>query len=139
MRIFHLSWGPVIAVILLCLADMIFDYKVNHIKDEAFMAGNLIPTALRLQRVKRLSTLQMTVSMPMILLLLGWFFFDFFQSINYEDELLTSAAWGGIIGGSIGTICGIIFSFQLYHKQQKTRQQVIDQINDLTTGNTPEH
>lgn len=137
--IFHLSWGPVIAIILLCLADAIFDYKVNHIKDEAFMGDNLIPTALRLQRAKRLSTLQMMISMPMILLLLGWFFFDFFQSINYEDELLTSAAWGGIIGGSIGTICGIIFSFQLYHKQQKTRQQVIDQINDLTTGNTPEH
>ena len=136
--IFHLSWGPVIAIILLCLADTIFDYKVNHIKDEAFMGDNLIPTALRLQRAKRLSALQMMVGMPLMLLLFGWFFFDFFQSINYKDELLTSAAWGGIIGGCIGTVCGIIFSFQLYHKQQKTRQQVIDQINDLTAGNTSE-
>ncbi len=136
--IFHLSWGPVIAVILLCLADVIFDYKVNHINDEAFMGDHLIPTALRLQRAKRLSTLQMMVSMPLSILLLGWFLFDFFQSINYENELLTSAAWGGIVGGCIGTVCGIIFSIQLYHKQQKTRQQVIDQINDLTAGNTPE-
>ena len=136
--IFHLSWGPVIAVILLCLADVIFDYKVNHIKDEAFMGDNLIPTALRLQRAKRLSTLQMMVSIPLNILLLGWFFFDFFQNINYEDELLSSAAWGGIVGGCIGLVCGIIFSIQLYHKQQKTRQQVINQINDLTAGNTPE-
>ena len=136
--IFHLSWGPVIAVILLCLVGVIFDYKVNNIKDEAFMGDNLIPTALRLQRAKRLSALQMMISMPLILLLMGWFLFDFFQNINYENELLTSAAWGGIVGGCIGLVCGLIFSFLLYHKQQKTHQQVIDQINDLTAGNTPE-
>lgn len=115
-------------------------YTVCYIfsKDEAFMGDHLIPAALRLQRAKRLSTLQMMVSIPFSILLPGWFLFDFFQSINYENELLTSAAWGGIVGGCIGLVCGLIFSFLLYHKQQKTRQQVIDQINDLTAGNTPE-
>jgi glucan phosphoethanolaminetransferase (alkaline phosphatase superfamily) len=136
--IFHLSWGPVIAVILLCLADVIFDYKVNHIKDEAFMGDNLIPTALRLQRAKRLTVLQMMVSLPLMILWFAWFIIDFFQSIDYQDELLTASAYGGIVGGCIGLVCGIIFAIQLYRKQQKTRQQVIDQINDLTAGNTPE-
>lgn len=136
--IFHLSWGPVIAVILLCLADVIFDYKVNHIKDEAFMGDNLIPTALRLQRAKRLNVLQMMVSMPLMILWFAWFIIDFFQSIDYQDELLTASAYGGIVGGCIGLVCGLIFAIQLYRKQQKTRQQVIDQINDLTAGNTPE-
>ena len=136
--IFHLSWGPVIAVILLCLADTIFDYKVNHIKDEAFMGDNLIPTALRLQRAKRLTVLQMMVSLPLMILWFAWFIIDFFQSIDYQDELLTASAYGGIVGGCIGLVCGLIFAIQLYRKQQKTRQQVIDQINDLTAGNTPE-
>ena len=63
--VFHLSWGPVIAIILLCLASVVFDYKVSHIKDEAFMTDDLIPTALRLQRAKRLSALQMLVSLPL--------------------------------------------------------------------------
>ena len=136
--IFHLSWGPVIAVILLCLADVIFDYKVNHIKDEAFMGDNLIPTALRLQRAKRLTVLQMMVSLPLMILWFAWFIIDFFQSIDYQDELLTASAYGGIVGGCIGLVCGLIFAIQLYRKQQKTRQQVIDQINDLTAGNTSE-
>lgn len=136
--IFHLSWGPVIAVILLCLADVIFDYKVNHIKDEAFMGDNLIPTALRLQRAKRLTVLQMMVSLPLMILWFAWFIIDFFQSIDYQDELLTASAYGGIVGSCIGLVCGLIFAIQLYRKQQKTRQQVIDQINDLTAGNTPE-
>lgn len=136
--IFHLSWGPVIAVILLCLADVIFDYKVNHIKDEAFMGDNLIPTVLRLQRAKRLTVLQMMVSLPLMILWFAWFIIDFFQSIDYQDELLTASAYGGIVGGCIGLVCGLIFAIQLYRKQQKTRQQVIDQINDLTAGNTPE-
>ena len=126
--VFHLSWGPVIAIILLCLAGVIFDYKVSHIKDEAFMTDDLIPTALRLQRAKRLSALQMLV----------WFIVDFFQSINYDSEILTSAAWGGLTGGCIGLVCGLIFAIQLYHKQQKTRQQVIDQINDLMAEDTLE-
>ena len=136
--IFHLSWGPVIAVILLCLADVIFDYKVNHIKDEAFMGDNLIPTALRLQGAKRLNALQMMVFLPLKILWFAWFIIDFFQSIDYQDELLTASAYGGIVGGCIGLVCGLIFAIQLYRKQQKTRQQVIDQINDLTAGNTSE-
>ncbi len=136
--VFHLSWGPVIAIILLCLASVVFDYKVNHIKDEAFMGDNLIPTALRLQRAKRLSALQMLVSLPLILLWFVWFIIDFFQSINYDSEALTSAAWGGLTGGCIGLVCGLIFAIQLYHKQQKTRQQVIDQINDLMAEDTLE-
>ncbi|MST84362.1 hypothetical protein [Hallella mizrahii] len=136
--IFHLSWGPVIAIILLCLADTIFDYKVNHIKDEAFMTDDLIPTALRLQRAKRLSALQMLVSLPLTLLWFVWFIIDFFLSINYDSEALTSAAWGGLTGGCIGLVCGLIFAIQLYHKQQKTRQQVIDQINDLMAEDTLE-
>ena len=136
--VFHLSWGPVIAIILLCLASVVFDYKVSHIKDEAFMTDDLIPTALRLQRAKRLSALQMLVSLPLTLLWFAWFIVDFFQSINYDSETLTSAAWGGLTGGCIGSVCGLIFAIQLYHKQQKTRQQVIDQINDLMAEDTLE-
>ena len=135
--VFHLSWGPVIAIILLCLAGVIFDYKVSHIKEETFMTDDLIPTALRLQRAKRLSALQMLVSLPLILLWFVWFIIDFSQSINYDSEDLTSAAWGGLTGGCIGLVCGLIFAIQLYHKQQKTRQQVIDQINDLMAEDTP--
>ena len=136
--VFHLSWGPVIAIILLCLASVVFDYKVSHIKDEAFMTDDLIPTALRLQRAKRLSALQMLVSLPLTLLWFAWFIVNFFQSINYDSEILTSAAWGGLTGGCIGLVCGLIFAIQLYHKQQKTRQQVIDQINDLMAEDTLE-
>lgn len=136
--VFHLSWGPVIAIILLCLASVVFDYKVSHIKDEAFMTDDLIPTALRLQRAKRLSALQMLVSLPLTLLWFAWFIVNFFQSINYDSEILTSAAWGGLTGSCIGLVCGLIFAIQLYHKQQKTRQQVIDQINDLMAEDTLE-
>ncbi len=48
-------------------------YTVCYIfsKDEAFMGDHLIPTALRLQRAKRLSTLQMMVSIPFSILLPG--------------------------------------------------------------------
>lgn len=114
-------------------------YTVCYIfpKDEAFMGDHLIPTALRLQRAKRLSTLQMMVSMPLSILLPGWFLFDFFQSINYENELLTSAAWGGIVGGCIGLVCGLL-SFPSCSTTSSKRHVSRSLINDLTAGNTPE-
>ena len=135
--VFHLSWWPVIAVILLSVVDVIFDYKVSHIKDEAFMADDLVPTALRLQRAKRLSALQTMVSLPLIILWFAWFIIDFFQSIDYQDELLTASAYGGIVGGCIGLVCGLIFAIQLNRKQQKTWQRIIEQIQGLT-GKTAE-
>ena len=101
------------------------------------MADDLVPTALRLQRAKRLSALQTMVSLPLMILWFAWFIIDFFQSIAYQDELLTASAYGGIVGGCIGLVCGLIFAIQLNRKQQKTRQRVIEQIQGLT-GKTAE-
>ena len=129
--VFGLSWEPTIAICVLCIIVMIFDRRVYHIKDEAFMAHDLIPTALRLQRALRLSSIEMMVTSPLTIILFIWFLVDFYQNIDFQSEILTSAAWGGLVGGCVGLVAGMIYAVKIFRSQQRTFKQVLDQINDL--------
>lgn len=132
--VFGLSWEPTIAICVLCIIVMIFDRRVYHIKDEAFMADDLVPTALRLQRALRLSSIEMMVTMPLTFVLFIWFLVDFYQNIDFQSEILTSAAWGGLIGSCVGLVVGIIYAVKIFRSQQRTFKQVLDQINDLVAA-----
>ena len=129
--VFSLSWEPTIAICVLCIIVMIFDRCVYHIKDKAFMAHDLIPTALRLQRALRLSSIEMMVTFPLTIILFIWFLVDFYQNIDFQSEILTSAAWGGLVGGCVGLVAGMIYAVKIFRSQQRTFKQVLDQINDL--------
>lgn len=132
--VFNLSWGPVLAICVVCIAAMIFDHRVYRIKEEEFMADDLVPTALRLQRALRLSSIEMMVTMPLTFVLFIWFLVDFYQNIDFQSEILTSAAWGGLIGSCVGLVAGMIYAVKIFRSQQRTFKQVLDQINDLVAA-----
>ncbi len=129
---FDLSWYPAIFLFAITIYAAIFDRKVNRLKKDAFTSENLIGTALRLQHAKKLSFYEMWINMPLLLAWFIWFFIDFAQHLSHGTfSSLPPEGWGGIIGGLIGATCGFIYDFNLYNKQQKIRQQIIDQINEL--------
>lgn len=128
---FDLSWYPAIFLFIISVYAVIFDRKVNRMKEDAFASENLIDTALRLQRAKKLSFYEMWINMPLVLAWFIWFMIDFIQHFMHDFTSVPPEALGGIIGGLIGAACGFIYDFKLYNKQQKTRQQIIDQINEL--------
>lgn len=129
---YDLSWYPTIFLFMASTYAVIFDTKVNKLKKDAFTSDNLIATALRLQRAKKLSFYEMWINMPLLLVWFIWFMVDFLQHLTHGNfSSLPSEAIGGIIGGLIGAACGFIYDFKLYNKQQKTRQQIIDQIHEL--------
>ena len=129
---YDLSWYPTIFLFMASAYAVIFDTKVNKLKKDAFTSDNLIATALRLQRAKKLSFYEMWINMPLLLVWFIWFMVDFLQHLTHGNfSSLPSEAIGGIIGGLIGAACGFIYDFKLYNKQQKTRQQIIDQIHEL--------
>lgn len=59
---------------------------------------------------------------------------DFIQHVLHDFSSVPPEALGGIIGGLIGAACGFIYDFNQYNKQQKIRQQIIDQVNELKGG-----
>lgn len=133
--IYDLSWYPAIFLFAITIYAVIFDRKINRLRNDAFASENLIDTALRLQRAKKLSFYEMWINMPLVSVWFIWFVADFVQHFTHGNfSSLPSEALGGIIGGLIGGACGLIYDFSLYNKQQKIRQQLIDQINDLKGG-----
>lgn len=133
--LFDLSWYPAILLFVITIYAVIFDRKVNRLKKDAFAAENLIETALRLQRAKKLSFYEMWINMPLLLVWFVWFIVDFAQHLTHGNfSSLPPEGWGGVIGGLIGAACGFVYNFSEYNKQQKIRQQIIDQINELKGG-----
>lgn len=131
---YNLSWYPAIFLFIITIYAVIFDRKINRLKEDAFASENLISTALRLQRAKKLSFYEMWINMPLVFVWFVWFMIDFAQHFTHVQGDLSSLppeGWGGIAGGLIGATFGFIYDFQQYNKQQKTRQQIIDQINEL--------
>ena len=128
---FGLSWYPAIFLFVISIYAVIFDRKINRLKEDAFASENLISTALRLQRAKKLSFYEMWINMPLVLVWFIWFMIDFAQHFMHDFTSVPPEALGGIIGGLIGAACGFIYDFNQYNKQQKIRQQIIDQINEL--------
>lgn len=128
---FGLSWYPAIFLFIISIYAVIFDRRINRLKEDAFASENLIATALRLQRAKKLSFYEMWINMPLVLIWFIWFMIDFIHHFMHDFTSVPPEALGGIIGGLIGAACGFIYDFNQYNKQQKTRQQIIDQINEL--------
>lgn len=132
---FHLSWGPIIAIWIIDIASIIFDAYTYKMKDAAFLSGDLVNTAIRLQHAKKICDKETALQIPVLLIWFVWFIADFIQKVPNDDSFLTDAARGGIIGAFIGLICGVIAALHKYREQQRTRQTIIDQIHDLNAGN----
>ncbi len=64
---------------------------------------------------------------PLIVVFLGWFMYESYML--HQDDLGKGLFWGGCIGGIIGAI----FGFSLHFKTQRQYQEIIDQIEDLTS------
>lgn len=128
---FHLSFGPVVVVGILCVIDVVLDYKINKIGDEEFLQGNLTETATKLIRMKKLRVIQIAVEIPVLIIWAIWFSIDFFYHIPSEGSM-HGVMVAGIIGGGIGGIIGAVVVYIILRKMQHTNDEVISQIQELT-------
>ena len=117
------SWLPIIGILLLMLADVLFDFYVNHTSAKDWLSENLVETGHRLVWMKRMRWWQFVVSMPLAIGLFAWYFSGF-----TENEMLRSMIAGGTIGGVVGLCIGIWILIKMNH----TNDELIQQIRDLT-------
>ena len=75
----------------------------------------------------------MTIFIPLVIVWLLWAGIEAYNALpEATSEFQEAFISGGIVGGVIGGICGLIFVFSIYRKMQRTNDEVIAQINDLT-------
>ena len=102
-------------------------YNSRKLSDSNMMTNNLVDVRRRMASGKKFDANWLFLGIPMIIVFLGWFIYESYQL--HPGAFADSIFWGGCIGGIIGAICG----FALHFKTQRQYQEIIDQIEDVTS------
>jgi len=126
-----LSWPLTIATIVLMVGSVTSDYFINRI-DVSHMGDDLVETANKLVKMKRNRVIGQRIGISAAILWLIWFCYEYFK---LNSAYGTEVAWGSIAGIVIGAAIGGFIGLRIFNKMQRTNDEMIDQINDLTSDN----
>lgn len=130
----NLSWWLYGFTILMVAVSAGFDWFVNRMSSNEFMKGNLLETAQRLTRMKRLRIRQQIVGMTVLVFWIAWLVYEIYKSgLNAPAESgMQELSWMYLIGVAVGLIIGLIIGFSIFFKMQRTNDEIIEQIEELT-------
>ena len=121
-----LSFWIVTSLFMLVCVGATF-YINRKISDPNLMNRNLVEARKIMASAKKFEANWLFFGIPAVVVWLGWFFYEIYQI--HGGAIDNGFFWGGCIGGLIGAICGLSLNF----KTQRQYQDIIDQIEDLTT------
>ena len=129
---FNLSWWSIGTFIILLLCDVWCDYDINMraIKNSDYSRDNLVNTMEKLLRMKQRRTKQTAIMLTALIGLIVWLSIEiglYLMSINADTHM-----WGVFYGGVVGGVIGIAVSWWIYRKMQKTNDEMIKQIEEVS-------
>ena len=125
---YNLSWPLFIFTLLIMYVSIFFDWFINRM-DVDNLGKDLKETANSLLEMKKRRSLQEKIGFCVLFIWILWLGYEFYHNIANHSEAIAIMV-GAIIGGIIGGILGMSF----YRKMQRTTDEMLDQINDLTSG-----
>jgi len=117
-------WIFTCIVMLVCLGGT---YYNSRNLDLDMMTNSLVDVRRHMARAKKFDANWLFIGIPLIIVFLGWFMYESYQL--HPGAITNGLFWGGCIGGVIGAIYG----FSLHFKTQRQYQEIIDQIEDVTS------
>lgn len=129
----HYSWWSYGVLMLFMVADVLFDYRINvmALKDVDYEKDNLVQTAGKLLKMKHYRKLHTTIGLPLATLVLAWMGIEvYFNNSHTQDgnTFLLILLIACIIGFCIGLAIGLF----ILHKMQKTNDELIRQMKEIT-------
>ena len=131
----HYAWPFIIFTIIFFAASFIADYFINRI-DVNHMGDDLVETTRKLTIMKRNRRRQMLIGYGLLLIWTPWYLYEIYrvQAVPMGVNLTGPFMIAVTIGAAIGGIIGGILAMSIYRKMQRTTDEMLDQINDLTSG-----
>ena len=129
---FNLSWWSISTFIILLLCDIWCDYDINMraIKNSDYSRDNLVNTMEKLLRMKQRRTKQAAIMLITLIGLIIWFSIEI--SLHLISINAATRMWGVFYGGVVGGVIGIAVSWWIYCKMQKTNDEMIKQIEEIS-------
>lgn len=126
--LFGFSWWLYAYVIVMTGTSVVVDLLINSTKDSDWGNENLVDTCKKLLKMKKRRVIQEIVAIPLIAIMMVWMCFEL-QTSSLPHELIT----GFSIGGAVGAVIGLIIGFTIVYKMQRTNDEIINQIKELTS------
>lgn len=128
----NLSWWSVVTFVILLLCDIWCDYDINMraIKDSDYSRDNLVNTMEKLLRMKQRRTKQAAIMLITLIGLIIWLSIEI--SLHLISINAATRMWGVFYGGVVGGVIGIAVSWWIYCKMQKTNDEMIKQIEEIS-------
>ena len=141
---FGLPWLCFLFFAFILTADKVADFRINLTKRADLHSGNLVDVARHLRWQKRARTVQTAICLPLVFVWAIWFCAALHTSLlrmqgiqpAERQEFLTGFGDGVFFGGILGALIGIGVALRIYLRMQRTNDEVIHQIEELTDGDT---
>ena len=101
-------------------------YNSRKINDPAMMSNSLVEARQKVASAKKFDADWLKFGIPAVILWFVWFVYEIYLQ---DHDFANGLFWGGCVSGIIGAIAG----FKYHVKTQRQYQEIIDQIEDLTS------
>ena len=129
---FNLSWWSVVTFVILLLCDIWCDYDINMraIKDSDYSRDNLIDTIEKLVKMKQHRAKQTAIMLTATIVMSIWLLIEIgFHLIAINAD---TGMWFRFYGGGTGAFIGVAVAWWIYRKMQKTNDEMIKQIEEIS-------
>lgn len=129
---FNLSWWSISTFIILLLCDVWCDYDINMraIKNSDYSRDNLVNTMKKLLRMKQRRTKQTAIMLTATIVMSIWLLIEIgFHLIAINAD---TGMWLVFYGGGTGAFIGVVAAWWIYRKMQKTNDEMIKQIEEIS-------
>lgn len=132
---FDLSWWSVSTFVILLLCDVWCDYDINMraIKDSDYSDyshDNLIDTIEKLVKMKQRRAKQTVIMLTATIVMSIWLLIEIgFHLIAINAD---TGMWFVFYGGGTGAFIGVVAAWWIYRKMQKTNDEMIKQIEEVS-------
>lgn len=104
-------------------------YNCQNVTSANMMSDNLIGVGKKMARAKKFDANWLFFGIPAVIVWLAWLVWELYQ---LDADAARYCLYGVAVGAIVGAVCGI----KIHTKTLRQYQDIIDQIEDLTIGNS---
>ncbi len=128
-----LSWWLYGFLAVMLVVDVAADWRINHVDRNQLLTGNLVEASRRLTLMKKQRAWSFALGILGVIIWIVWFLYELQCASGMQSsDFLNGFAMGGFFGGIIGGVIGLVVAIIIFYKMQRTNDEVLAQIDQLT-------